>query len=226
MNQKIRASRVEPQLRRRLLIEATLRCLATRGTAGATVENICREAGVSKGLLNHHFQGKSDIIVQTYHFMSEQMAEETQRILGDFEKPAEDLLAAMIEVSFRPPILTRDAASVWLSLWGLARTDPTINENHKRVYTQYRLDIATLIAKVAAQNSVHVNASRAALALTTMIDGLWLEWCIDPDAFVPQEGEAVCKEFVQRLFNAAPSSAAIASLGAQTKLSAPPQHSN
>jgi len=37
------------------------------------------------------------------------------------------------------------------------------------------------------------------LGLTALIDGLWLEWCLDPDNFAPCEAVELCEAWVDRL---------------------------
>jgi hypothetical protein len=32
-----------------------------------------------------------------------------------------------------------------------------------------------------------------------MLDGLWLEWCLDPKGFRPAEAVALCEDWVDRV---------------------------
>ncbi|WP_134583842.1 TetR/AcrR family transcriptional regulator, partial [Pseudomonas aeruginosa] len=66
MNQEVRFSRLEPEQRKALLIEATLACLKRHGFQGASVRKICTEAGVSVGLINHHYDGKDALVAEAY----------------------------------------------------------------------------------------------------------------------------------------------------------------
>lgn len=50
-----RFSREQADVRRSMLIEAATRCLSVGGIGAFTVDRICKEAGVSRGLINHHF---------------------------------------------------------------------------------------------------------------------------------------------------------------------------
>lgn len=197
---KPKFSRVEPETRRKLLIEATIRCLAKQGSAGITVENICSEARVSRGLLNHYFDGKEDLIVQTYMQVSEGFSQETKRILGDEKSKPYDKLKNLIAVSFQPPIFTQEHVIVWLGLCNLVRTDTRLKEIDQRLYNRYRFNIANALSDMAEEKGVHINAARAALGLTALIDGLWLQWSLDQNAFVPQEAEVTCLDYIHRVF--------------------------
>lgn len=66
MNQAVRFSRLEPEQRKALLIEATLACLKQHGFQGASIRKICAEAGVSVGLINHHYAGKDELVAEAY----------------------------------------------------------------------------------------------------------------------------------------------------------------
>ena len=53
--------RKQPEATRRKLIEATLTLMLKRGFNATTVDEICAEAGVTKGAFFHHFRDKEDI---------------------------------------------------------------------------------------------------------------------------------------------------------------------
>ncbi len=106
----------------------------------------------------------------------------------------------MVKAAFSPPTFTKEDLSIWISLWNLAQVDPDIHILNKRHYQKYRRSIDNLLAAIADEKKVSINTSRAALSLTALMDGLWLEWCLDPDAFMPQEGEAACLDLIKRLF--------------------------
>src|SRR5919108_2360519 len=63
-----------PETRRQQLIEATARCLARDGLAGTSVRHVAAEAGVSPGLVRHHFAGMQDLIAETYRATGKQIA--------------------------------------------------------------------------------------------------------------------------------------------------------
>jgi TetR/AcrR family transcriptional repressor of nem operon len=48
---------------RRKLLDAALHVIRVQGYAGSSVDDICREAGVTKGSFFHHFKGKDDLAV-------------------------------------------------------------------------------------------------------------------------------------------------------------------
>jgi len=55
MTQESRFSRMEPELRKANLVQATLVCLKRDGFQGASIRKISAEAGVSVGLITQHY---------------------------------------------------------------------------------------------------------------------------------------------------------------------------
>lgn len=54
---------------RRKLLDAALHVIRAQGYAGCSVDDICREAGVTKGSFFHHFKGKDELaIAATEHW--------------------------------------------------------------------------------------------------------------------------------------------------------------
>jgi len=50
---------------KRIICEATIRCLDKYGYAKTSTNRITQEAGISRGALTHHFATKEDLIVET-----------------------------------------------------------------------------------------------------------------------------------------------------------------
>lgn len=178
-----RFTRDQPEVRRRKLIEATAQCLAAFGHAGTSVRAVAARANVSPGLVAHHFSGIDDLIVATYDHVGRQVAETLTAAMDSAPDDSELKLRAFIEASFKPPVLDRDLLAIWLSFWSLVRRDPGVRKVHKKVYADYRRRLAELIADVARSRRFRINAHLAALGFTAMLDGLWLELCLDPTTF-------------------------------------------
>ena len=59
-------SRELAEVRRAALIEAAVASLAERGVAAASVRDVAARAGVSPGLIGHHFGGFGALLVEAY----------------------------------------------------------------------------------------------------------------------------------------------------------------
>ena len=59
---RARYTRLTSQDRRAALVEAALDCIADGGIQAFTVDRVCDKAGVSRGLITHHF-GSMDALL-------------------------------------------------------------------------------------------------------------------------------------------------------------------
>jgi len=59
-----------PGERRKIPIAATLKCLSNEGHEGLSVRKISEAAGISVGLINHHYRSKEDLVAQAYETLS------------------------------------------------------------------------------------------------------------------------------------------------------------
>lgn len=73
MTQESRFSRMEPELRKANLVQATLTCLKRDGFQGASIRKISAEAGVSVGLISHHYSGKDELVAEAYRTITAQV---------------------------------------------------------------------------------------------------------------------------------------------------------
>lgn len=192
-----RFSRQDPDVRRQQIVEAALRCLAKGGFGAFTVSEICAEAGISHGLINHYFASKEELLVTAYRRVTDRLAQWTKVTLAKSRRGPEDKLRAIVEASFAPEIFNEQNLAIWLALWGQVRNHPELRAAHNELYDGYRAIISRQIEEIARARGRSVEAAPLALALTALIDGLWLEWCLDPTVFSPAEARRSCFRLVE-----------------------------
>jgi TetR/AcrR family transcriptional regulator, transcriptional repressor of bet genes len=197
---KPRFERQLPQERRQALIEATIQSLKRYVHEGLSVRRISAEAGVSIGLINHHFPKKDMLIAQAYrHFNSELVGAVRQAAL-QAPASARSRLHAFFKATFSPPNLDRDVLTVWVVFWGLYRHSPEIQKVHGETYREHLDLVRAMLADWAAEaGKLRFSLRLAATGLTAMIDGLWLEWCLDPANFRPAEAITLCESWIDSL---------------------------
>lgn len=67
------------KFRRDSLVAATLRVVATEGIENTTIAKICEAAGVSRGLANHYFQSKEELLLIAFQKLLDDLGETTRR---------------------------------------------------------------------------------------------------------------------------------------------------
>ena len=80
-------SKMAPDVRRQQLIDATFACLVRSGPSDTTVRSIAQEAGLSLGMVRHHFRSKDELFAATLRHLSDQMQVE---IAGALERCGPD----------------------------------------------------------------------------------------------------------------------------------------
>lgn len=188
--------RAEPDARRHALIGATAACLAQHGIAGTTVRAICAKAGVSPGLLRHYFPGVDALIAATYRAVTATVDDALDEAVAAAGDDPRARLNAYVTASFRPPIATAWLLATWTAFWSLVRSNEEVAAIHAETYGDFRADLEALLIPCGLPAS---QARQAAIALTALIDGLWLELSLDAQSFSAEEAEAMAIGWVDRL---------------------------
>ncbi len=188
--------RATPDARRQSLIDATARVLARDGATGASVRTIAVEAGVSPGLVNHHFAGVDALIAATYVTVAHQVAEALENAVAKAGHDPKARLITYITASFASPIADRALLATWVAFWSLTGK-PEIARIHSETYASYRAGLESLLADCG----MPVDRVRlAAISLTALVDGLWLELCLSPNIFTAEEARAMAEDQIAQLF--------------------------
>jgi TetR/AcrR family transcriptional repressor of bet genes len=191
-------TREQPDDRRQSLVEACAHCLATRGVGNTSVRAICKEAGVSPGLLRHYFSGVDALIAATYRWTGQRVSFALDQAVEVAGNDPRTRLLAYLTASFRPPIASPELLATWLAFWSLTKTDALIAKQHAEIYADYRSDIERLIAEFRPDQK---DARLAAVALTALVDGLWLELSLGSAPFTTDEAAALAEKWLDHLLD-------------------------
>ncbi|MCP1470799.1 AcrR family transcriptional regulator [Sphingobium sp. OAS761] len=190
---RARFVRETPDVRRQTLINATARCLAEKGAGGTSVRAICARAGVSSGLLTHYFDGVDALIAATYADVGAKVSTAISAAIDAAGNDPKARLRACLLANFRPPILDPDLLATWIAFWSLIKTDPRMAAIHTDVYGETRTQLEDLLRR-AAPAMTEAQVRVAAISLTALVDGLWLELCLDRSTFTPLEAQDMVEE--------------------------------
>jgi len=167
-----RFRRYAPEVRAAMLVDAGLACLAKGGITAFTVDNICAQAGASRGLIAHHFGGKDGLLAACH-------AAAYAPVLQGWEGVTR---AGLVDRLFDPAQFTAQGLRVWLALWGEIAVNPALQAEHARHYAAYRGIVARLVGDDALAGAV-----------IALVDGLWLEQCLAPRLMSPDRAKAACR---------------------------------
>lgn len=179
--------------RRAALIGAGLACLARGGILEFTIDNICNEAGVSRGLIAHHFKSKDGFLVAVYRSMYERMLQLVEN--PDARKPR---LLFILDMMFAPDFFSRDELNIWLALWTEIVNNPALKREHRRQYTRYRRGIEAALAELVDERGLDLDVKPLAQMLIALVDGLGLERCIEPKLLSARAAKQICLTTLER----------------------------
>jgi TetR/AcrR family transcriptional regulator, transcriptional repressor of bet genes len=176
-----RPYRRETEERRRDdLISAALELVAEGGPKAATVRAISDKAGVTAGLIRHYFDSKEVLTRAAYTRLMSRMTEQSAAVLETAPQDAVTRLSLFIAAAVTPPVLDAEAVALWAAFVHELRRDAAMREVHSTTYLAFRNLLQSLIA---ALPDPPADPRRAAIAINGLIDGLWMEGSLLPEAF-------------------------------------------
>lgn len=176
--------------RREALMGAVLELVAEAGVAGATVRAIAERAGVTPGLIRHYFDGKDDLVRAAYTQVMDRMTAESEQAAEPACGDPQTRLAAFVAASLRPPVMESERVGLWAGFLHQVRRDAAMREVHRATYLGYRDRLQALIMALPGRSDPDT-ARALAIACNGVIDGLWMEGGVLPDAFAAGELERI-----------------------------------
>ena len=192
--------RTTPTVRREALIEATLACLRKYGHDGVSARRIAAQAGVSPGLINHHFPSVSALVAACYETLAMSLLRSIHQHARATDATPRERLRRFFEASFAPALLEPGLFNAWLVFWSMIAHDPGVRAVQDRTYGAYRAALESLLGQLRRSEGVPPFRLRpAGIALSALLDGLWIEASMNPDAFRPAEAVALCEDWTNAL---------------------------
>ena len=183
--------RKSAQQRRAELIDAGIACLGQGGMTAFTIDRICEQAGVSRGLINHHFKTKEELMVSIYSQMTDYLLHDRSR-----QSPAAQIVG-FIDSSFDAASFDKSNLRAWLAIWGQVATRPELKSLHEDRYRHYRRQLAQALSTIAQNRQLEIDPDSVARQLIALIDGLWLEYCLHSDGFSLADAREDCYRLLE-----------------------------
>jgi len=150
---KPRFERQLPQVRRQALIAATIECLKRYGHEGLSIRTISAQAGVSVGLINHHFPNKDELVAAAYRQFNAELVGGMQAAVARAADAPQARMRAFLEASFSPPNLDADTLTVWVVFWGMYRHSRPIQRVHRETYQGYVQLLHGMLAELLGEDA-------------------------------------------------------------------------
>ena len=195
--------RVMPkQARRQQLIKATIKSIARNGLSGTTMADITREAGLSLGIVNLHFESKEKLLLETLRSVADEYKNGLDKIFRDETKTNVEKLVAHVEYDFSKNIVARNKLAVWFAFWGEAKSRPV----YSKICSKHDKDLANSLTNLFSElieegNYPHSDPQSITTGYTALADGLWLDILITPRETSPQQARKIAMNYLSALFS-------------------------
>lgn len=169
---------------RRRLLAGAVNCVAEHGMAGASVRKIAEYAGVTPGLVRHHFGGKTALLAECYRDLNiralKRMAAEPNVANSTLE---DDVLQA-IKALFPDDLRDVREMRVLVAFWGAVLTTREFAEVQRETNNGLRV---YLMEMMQAHLGKRPDLGPLADTIIAVTDGLWLECCMNPGHLSPDD---------------------------------------
>jgi len=172
---------------RRRLIDAAADVFAAKGYTASSVDDVARQAGLTKGAVYSNFESKDDLF---FALLSEQVAARIALVeaLPASPEPAEEWLRSVGAALTRAMVEQPEWHLLFIEFWQRSIRDPEARERfvpHRRKL--HDLVSATIRGRAEELNlKLPVDPDRLATAMIALSNGLAIEYLLDPES-VPED---------------------------------------
>ena len=186
---------------RRALIKATADAILEHGLAQVSISRILERAGLSRGMINLHFQSKTNLMIEVLRQASDDYVAHWQRALDAAGPRPEERLRAIVEADFDPAVLNRRMMAIWTAFRSEAQSRPDylpfIDSRDSRLHGTLE-QICVELCHGGAYPAV--DPKLAAQAFTALLEGLWNDFHLYPDGFDRNEARRVVLHMARAFF--------------------------
>ena len=186
------------EVRQEELIAATMRCIARVGLSATTLQMVTREAGLSLGIANLHFQSKENLLRATLESVMREYHSGQFAILEDEGEVSPAVrLGRLLDFQFSARVTNREKMSVWFAYYGEASARPMYQKicasMDRLAANKLEQVLAALILTGGYQR---LDARQLATGYLAMIDGLWLSLLVAPRSLTKKNAKHIVATYL------------------------------
>lgn len=163
---------------------------------------VAREAGLSQGIINLHFQSKERLLEETLHFVVDEYRAVRCKALESSGNSAVEKLTALVRVDFDKKICQPDKIAVWFAYWGESRSRPTYRKICAERDLEYRQQVKLYCEEIIRQGAYSSRADFVAYALSAINEGLWLDMLLSPSELSREQALDISMSYLHDVFPA------------------------
>ncbi len=189
------------ETRRQQLIDATMVCIARKGMGSTTLGDVAKEAGLSQGIVNLHFESKDNLLKETLGALANEYRDKFDKALRNSGPNATEKLLAIMEHDLRPSICNQRKLAIWFAFWGEVKSRPTYRRTCDE-WDQYYDDVVAKYCEELIEDGDYKNikADIVANGLAAMTNGLWLSCLISPQTWDRDDAKRTWMSYLRGVF--------------------------
>jgi len=189
------------EARRVQLIQATIRSIARHGISDTTIATVSREAHLSMGIVNLHFQSKERLLIETLQFVTDEYKDTWEKALRHAGPSSAERLDALLSVDYHKSVFDRDKIAVWFAFWSESKARPTYRKLCAERDEGYDAVLTELVAEVIQDGAYgSLDAATIANGLSAMAEGLWLDVLVNPREMNRDKAHKILRTYLASLF--------------------------
>ncbi len=195
-----RGRKASKETRQLQLIEATIDSLAKRGYSETTMADVADGAGLSRGIVNFHFESKEKLLVATLQHMYEEYSAHWRAALRKAGDDPARRIEALVAADFDRSVCNRRKLAAWCAFWGEAKSRPTYQALCGARDEDYQNVIAGLCRALKADGGYDFDSDRAALGISAMLEGLWLRLMMGTENVTRETAHEAARDYLASVF--------------------------
>lgn len=178
---------------RTALVEAVLDCIAELGIARTSVSEIIARAGLSRGMIHLHFDGKDKLIEAAAERANEIYYGQLEALLRHAGPSPQETIDAIVRSDLGESVLNWRYVNIWYAFRGEARERAAFKRYSDTRDARLRdLAYRAFVPMIRAEGikAPRMVARDATHGLLAMLEGMWTDYLLHPDAF---DRDAACR---------------------------------
>ncbi|WP_321867390.1 TetR family transcriptional regulator [Paraburkholderia tropica] len=153
------------------LIDATLEVVGQVGLENLTIRKVSEYAGVSVGLVHHHFENKSHLVYSTFVYLIWRVRKQLTAGRRGISDPVERMKFTA-NSCFSDEVMSPGAANVWPHMWSSSAHDSSVQKLCAAFSRRLKSNFIHDLRQAGCDGTMALIYATHALAL---VHGLWIE---------------------------------------------------
>ena len=166
--------------RQEQILTAAAKCFAVKGYHRTTMDDIVREARLSKGGIYWYFKSKQEIFRSLLDKWFNEMVIEKYEEVAALSLPAKDKIERFLNLTGQAIFESLELAEVMMEFWAETTKDNFIRQTFKNLYLRLRQILTITIQEgIDAGEFRKVNALSISCFILGSFDGLVFQWLLE-----------------------------------------------